>query len=211
MSIRGEASEKKKKNSTHVVLNIPTKLGIYSFLSTLKTELMKHNPEQQEKWTNYIRIIESLVFDKIIPTLFPSITKPRENTLLENNASVAFLYYLSNRNKGLKQHFDTSYHHSGPVSLISFTNSILDYIPFQELRDIGYNPLRLVYNSGSLVTMDGTPRYYYTHGVPQTIKFEKSIRCAIVVRFDDVGIRGKNCQHGELFEGLHHPCVSNMN
>ena len=53
MSIRGEEHQSKKdkciKNSTHTVFNIPTRLGIYSFLSALKSELIKHKPDEKEK------------------------------------------------------------------------------------------------------------------------------------------------------------------
>ena len=59
--------------------------------------------------------------------------------------------------------------------------------------------------------MDGAPRYFYMHGVPINIKFEKPIRCAIVLQFDDIGIKGKNCHHTELFQDWFHSCVSNMN
>ena len=214
MSIRSEEHESKRKkkikNNTHSIFFLPTRLGLYAYLAALKQALIDDTPKEAEKWNRYITKIESMIFDTIIPTLFPSISNPRTAEIVEKNTNIALLYYKSKHNLGLKQHLDRPVEHPGPVSVISFANSILDYIPFQELRDIGLKPLRLVYKSGSLVTMDGTPRYFYMHGVPTNIKFEKPIRCAIVLQFDDIGIKGTNCSHTELLKDWFYTCLSNM-
>ena len=156
---------------------------------------------------NNNKIIITLL-SNIISQLFYNLYKPYKKDFIDKNiiknSKITILYYSQKNNifKGVKHHIDSYAHHQGCISVITFNNSVLDFIPFIELKD--KLPFRIMFPKNYAITFDGNLRYYYSHGVPFNLNYDNDYRYAINIRHpnfkDKLVPTNNNCDLFEEFE-----------
>ena len=121
------------------------------------------------------------------------------------------MYYVSDVDgfEGLKHHINSFHKNKGAISVISFDDSILDFIPFRELTDKA--PFRVLIPKYYAVTFDGDLRYFYTHGVPTGLKYKNNYRYALNIRHPYIKNKNKNCNLSDRFEfNENYKCMSSI-
>ncbi len=113
-----------------------------------------------------------------------------------NKSKITLLYYSHNKLntfEGLAHHIDSFSEHDGAISVISFDHSVIDFIPFVELKD--EDAFRVLIPDNYAITFDGNLRYYYTHGVPSNIKYTNNFRYALNIRHPAINndFNNENC------------------
>jgi len=155
----------------------------------------------------------------IITELMYNLYKPYDKDFVNKNIisdlKITFLYYSQKNNifKGVKHHIDSFKDHQGAISVVTFNNSVLDFIPFVELKD--KLPFRIMFPKNYAVTFDGNLRYYYSHGVPFNLNYDNDYRYAINIRHPNLKDKiipiNNNCDLYERFENiLSHDCVDTI-
>lgn len=162
------------------------------------------------------KIIINLLSDiisQLMYNLYKSYDKNFINKNIINGLKITILYYSQKNNvfKGVKHHIDNFRNHQGSISVITFNNSVLDFIPFIELKD--NLPFRIMFPKNYAVTFDGNLRYYYTHGVPLNLNYDNDYRYAINIRhpnFENKVIStNDNCNLNKNFKNIF-DCVENI-
>lgn len=158
-----------------------------------------------------IKIRSSLI--NIIKKLFCNLYSDKDVKEINNiikKSKISFLYYRYKPNdifEGLKAHINDFQEYKGCISVISFSDSILDFIPFNELKK--EKDFRVVIPKFSAVTFDGDLRYCYTHGVPKGIKYRNKHRFALNIRHPFVKSKNSNCSQCSIVKNW--KCHSNIN
>ena len=104
-----------------------------------------------------------------------------------NESKITLLYYSHNDQnsfEGLAHHIDSIHAQKGAISVISFEDSVLDFIPFREL--VNEHAFTVKIPTNYAVTFDGNLRYYYTHGIPSHINYKNKYRYAINIRHPSI-------------------------
>lgn len=143
---------------------------------------------------------------KILIKLFESLYSSYDDEYILNNmlnkSKITILYYSHDKNGyiGSEHHIDSTYVHKGAISVISFEDSVLDFIPFNELKD--KPPFRVMIPENYAITFDGNLRHYYTHGIPSKIKYPNKYRYAINIRHPSIDTinNDTNCDLNKFFE-----------
>jgi hypothetical protein len=141
------------------------------------------------------------ILKNMITNLFLNLYKDYEEDFVLNNiipeSKITMLYYSHNEKntfEGLAHHIDSFGEiRGGAISVISFDDSVLDYIPFVELKK--EDAFRVLIPKNFALTFDGNLRYYYTHGVPKNIKYTNNFRYAINIRHPIINIDGKDVKN----------------
>jgi len=140
----------------------------------------------------------------IIKRLYYSLYSQYEKQFIDEEiiekSNFGLLYYSTNI--GLRHHTDSILTQTGCISVISFEDSILDFIPFFELKN-DYNSFRTILPRSYAITFDGNLRYYWTHGIPSGIKINNGYRFAINIRHPNIPsnlhINKNNCDETKYF------------
>lgn len=142
-------------------------LGLESFKNNMKNHSILYD-------TLYI-IIKSLY-----KQLYPNFKKEKIEKYIDNSFIKISFYGKKFKNTGMKQHRNSLYFSYGPTSVISFSNSVLDFVPFYELKE--ERAFRVIIPQNYAVTFDNSLRYLYTHGVPVGIDYGDNGRFMLNIR-----------------------------
>jgi hypothetical protein len=150
------------------------------------------------------------ILKNIITNLFLNLYKNYKKDFVINNiiseSKITILYYSHNEKnsfEGLSHHIDNFSKSGGAISVISFDDSVLDYIPFVELTE--EHAFRVLIPKNFALTFDGNLRYYYTHGIPKNIKYTNNFRYAINIRHPIINMDGriiKNNSNCNLYDSF---------
>jgi len=161
-----------------------------------------------------INLLSNIILD-LMYNLYKPYDKNFINKNIINYLKITILYYSQKKNifKGVKHHIDDFRNYQGAISVVTFNNSVLDFIPFVELKD--KLPFRIMFPKNYAVTFDGNLRYYYSHGVPFNLNYDNDYIYAINIRHpnfkDKIIPINNNCDLYERFENiLSHDCVDTI-
>lgn len=124
---------------------------------------------------------------KIAKTIASIYIKASYRDILDKTGITLFKY--QGRHNGLKLHIDDQYSFQGPVAIFNLGESILDFIPFEEILKVEdpeiskYRPFRIEFKPNTIILKDGDARFTYKHGIPKDISSDDTLRYAIVYRF----------------------------
>lgn len=177
--------------------DILSKYLIEFFKKNLPSNILKlkYYTSMDIKSMKYYMIQKVLPLIKRDKKLYPYITNIIDNffkILYENESesNINILYkkldmiishhsgHLDKISKGLNLHTDRL--GMAATSIISLENSILDFVPWEEILD-KLPSFRVIIPKGYMITFDGDIRHYYAHSVPP-IEYPNNVRLSINFR-----------------------------